>query len=138
MQALAGHLNRHEELGCDAVATGLAKQTFNLAPKIKELDLLLLKSPHKRRSIYEVHPELSFWELNNQAPLPSKHSKEGKKLRTQLLLREGFPVARPTSKDFIDAFACLWSALRIHAGTAAFVPLQPPYDAHNLRMQIHW
>ena len=70
--------------------------------------------------------------------MTSKHSKEGQELRLRLLQEQAFPVAQLTSKDFIDAAACLWSARRIYAGQASCTPLEPSYDAHNLRMQIHW
>ena len=45
---------------------GLSKQTWNIIPKIKEVDAFL--HSHKRyiERLLESHPEVCFWALNNQ------------------------------------------------------------------------
>ena len=124
-------------------AIGLSKQTYNITPKIKELDTLIRADEAIYSRIYEVHPELSFWELNQRAPLSSKHSKEGQQKRIELLEKASIPCTSllksiKHSKDLIDACACLWSAIRLHKKQALHTPVPPAFDAHNLRMLIYW
>jgi len=38
----------------------------------------------------------------------------------------------------IDAFAALWTAERILAGTARSAPATPPRDAHGFAMEMVW
>lgn len=104
---------------------GLSKQSFYLLPKIRQIDEWLKKDLNLQKSIFETHPELSFWAMGKQTA-PSKHSVEGKEFRTQLLTREGiwndsfFDIIAKERKraniiakdDILDALACMWSAYR--------------------------
>ena len=51
---------------------GLSKQSWNICNKIKEATLLEIKRPDI--PLYEAHPELCFYFLNNCKPLLSKKS----------------------------------------------------------------
>jgi predicted RNase H-like nuclease len=101
-----------------ATGRGISKQTFNIMPKIAEVDRLI--DEVKQDSIIEVHPECTFKTLNEDEPLPSKKTKEGLLLRRRLL-GEHFdvPSHAPTGasmNDLLDAYAVLWSAHRFHRG----------------------
>src|SRR5260221_9288160 len=54
---------------------GISKQCHALFPKIQEADILC-RSKH-RRKIFEVHPELSFYQLNRSKPMI--HGKKAKR-----------------------------------------------------------
>ncbi|WP_428521765.1 DUF429 domain-containing protein [Roseibium sp.] len=78
----------------------VSKQCFYLFPKIREIDGLM--TPALEERIYEVHPELAFWRLNEEAEMPlpkkvkSRANPEGLDLRRELLVSKGLP------KDFLD------------------------------------
>jgi predicted RNase H-like nuclease len=123
----------------------ISAQAFALAPKIRELDAHLTRDPPARDWLYEVHPELSFRALAGGQPQPPKQRVEGGEARVRLL-REPFPdllkvisdtpipprLAKPD--DILDAYACLWSALRIARGEAVQLGGEP--DTLGLPMRI--
>jgi predicted RNase H-like nuclease len=67
---------------------GISIQLWHIGPKICELDAAM--TPRLQARIREAHPELVFLRLNGGAPLPSKHTDEGLRLRGRLLRAEGF------------------------------------------------
>lgn len=129
----------------------IAKQSFHLFPKIREVDALM--TPGLQSRVFEVHPELAFWAMNGETPLPlpkkvkGRPSHDGLALRRDLLREAGFPLAdlRPSpyrssdvgADDLIDACACAWSARRILDGRNLRFPGTPVLDARGLRMEIN-
>lgn len=128
----------------------VSKQTFNLFPKIREVDNLM--SPELQNRVFECHPEVAFWALNGEAPLElakkvkSRPNPPGLEYRVRLLSRTGyleelltdspFPTSKVGPDDMLDACVAAWSAERILAGTARCFPAEPEYDEHGLRMEI--
>jgi len=103
---------------------GCSRQAFGILAKVREVDEVLARGDAQK--LYESHPELAFRELAG-AVLGSKHTVEGRSHRRRLLLTEFSEVAkvnprRPSSQDALDAYACLWTARRIAAGMASWVP----------------
>ncbi|MGB5443249.1 MAG: DUF429 domain-containing protein, partial [Gammaproteobacteria bacterium] len=47
---------------------GISLQTWNITPKIREIDDLLTEHPCLIGVIRECHPELCFWSLNHGVP----------------------------------------------------------------------
>jgi len=125
---------------------GLSRQTFNILPKVREVDALLADDASLRERVREAHPELSF-ALMAGAPMPhTKRSAAGSRER-QAALEHSLPgvvaqVERRLTRggwqrdDLLDACALLWSAARIASGEALRVPELAPLDATGLRMQI--
>jgi predicted RNase H-like nuclease len=125
----------------------LSKQTFAILPKIAEVDALLRSEEWARRSLYEVHPELSFARWSGVPMRYGKKSPAGRKERHRLIVdlfgsaafaaaREalcGFGVA---PDDLADAFAAVWSARRILTGRAERFPQRRVVDGEGLVMQI--
>ncbi|MEM8973675.1 MAG: DUF429 domain-containing protein [Pseudomonadota bacterium] len=128
----------------------VSKQTFNLFPKIREVDNLM--SPELQNRVFECHPEVAFWALNGEVSLAmakkvkSRPNPPGLQYRVSLLTDAGysddlltsnpFPKSKVGPDDILDACAAAWSAERILAGTARCFPVQPEYDARGLRMEI--
>lgn len=128
----------------------VSKQIFHIFPKMREIDALI--TPTLQTRTVEVHPELAFWVMNGEAPLPLPKKVKGSphppglELRQALLAAAGFPLAtlQPATyrrtdvgaDDLLDACACAWSARRIHEGRAVRFPADPPLDARGLRMAI--
>lgn len=129
---------RHRE-GC-----GLSKQSWNILPKIRELDAAL--GPADQERVREAHPELIFHHLNDWEPLPGKRSSEGREARLGLLEASGitgvegllnlFPRAQVQPDDVIDAAACALAARRMLLGEAVCLPENPSRDARGLSMEI--
>jgi predicted RNase H-like nuclease len=125
----------------------LSKQSYGLFKKINEIDKILADGADPK--VQEVHPELSFYQMNGRQPLTyPKKRKEGEEERLHLLRGNGFASLdleieqRPFKRadvgrdDIIDAFACAWSARRIHLGTASSYPAHEERDEHGLIMRI--
>jgi predicted RNase H-like nuclease len=128
----------------------IAKQTFQLFSRIREIDALM--TPELQRRAFECHPEVAFWAMNGRQPLgeakkvKSRSNAPGLELRRTLLAGAGFAedflagtTFRPSAAgpdDFLDACACAWTAGRILAGTAITFPEVPPLDARGLRQEI--
>jgi predicted RNase H-like nuclease len=133
---------------CDAnkQKTGrkLSGQSWCICPKIKEVDDAI--SPSTQKWASEVHPEVSFWAMNNYRPMAHrKKSRDGQAERLALLARV-FPgieeqmLRRPIHvgvDDLFDAAVAAWSALRICEGTAACV-CKPELDERGLEVTIRY
>ena len=101
--------------------------------------------PYWQRTVFEVHPELSFFQLNEDQPLRySKHRRVGVEERTALLkarlpgveriLDELVPGAK--AAHLVDGAVCLWTARRIAARAVSRLPVDPEWDSAGLRMEI--
>lgn len=123
----------------------VAKQAFNLFPKIRELDHWLRAGSRPSCPVVETHPELVFRRLNGQPLIHPKKTPEGKSERRTLLLSAGLPADWLAEKpprgagqdDLADAWACLLTARRVASGEAVTYPDPPPLDSFGLPMAIH-
>ena len=52
----------------ECTGRGLTKQTFNILPKIREVDQFL-RNEEWREKVHEMHPEICFWALNTKQPM---------------------------------------------------------------------
>jgi predicted RNase H-like nuclease len=128
---------------------GLSIQTWNIVPRIREVDAVM--TPSLQGRVFEAHPELAFRTLAGaDAPLARKASPEGFGAR-MALLRQVFGAAMPDVlearsrlgaarvglDDLADALVLADVARRAAAGAAFRVPPgEPPVDACGLRMEI--
>jgi predicted RNase H-like nuclease len=128
----------------------VSKQTFNLFPKIREVDALM--TPALQARVVECHPELAFWAMAGERPLSepkkvkSRPFEPGLALRRELLMAadyarellssQPFRSAEAGPDDLLDAAACSWTAARLAQGLARSFPAQPDFDARGLAMAI--
>ncbi len=130
-------------LGAGAELPGVSAIARLRIPKTREAAEQL--QPYWQRTVYEVHPELSFYQLNGDQPLHwSKHMTVGRKERRELLesrlegvtrvLDARLPRVRET--HLLDAAACLWTARRIAARAVQRLPEDPEWDSQGLRMEF--
>jgi predicted RNase H-like nuclease len=101
--------------------------------------------PYRQRTIFEVHPELSFYQLNGDQPLEhKKRSAEGWEER-RTLLKARIPgverildarVPGVRKAHLLAATACLWTARRILGRAMSRLPLDPEWDSQGLRMEM--
>ena len=121
-------------------------QAFALFPKIEQIVDLLEAHPQLATRTYEVHPEVSFRAWAEKPMAHYKKSVAGKQERQALIAREfGTEVfarlqressIRLPDDDLADAFAALWSAKRIFAGSVAKFPDRIVPDAMGFPMNI--
>ena len=112
----------------------MSLQSWYLFPKIKDVQTIIHDT---HINLYEIHPELSFRAMNHEEViLESKKSKEGFEIRNALLrrhfesfdfesIRNLYPRKDVMDNDILDAMAVLWSARRIKANEASFLPKIP-------------
>ena len=117
--------------------------TWQSFKRIRELDETM--EPYLQRQIYEVRPELSFFQLNDDEPMHhAKDSAAGRREREALLRRRMPGSERIISRDLkgtrrghlVDAAVTLWTARRITARAVSRLPENPEWDAKGLRMEI--
>ena len=126
----------------------VTRQTVNILPRIRELDVFLQHHSEWRSRVHEVHPELSFRAMAGQSMEHGKKSMEGRQereaaIRSHLgeepihLARAAFKQSRARDDDVLDALACLWTARRLAEGVHDSLPEDPEFDATGLPMAIH-
>lgn len=110
--------------------------------RIAELDEEM--QPYRQRSVYSVHPELSFYQINSDQPLSyAKESVRGMRERTELVTKRmqgadrilAEEIEGATASQLLDAVAALWTARRIKAKAATRIPMDPEWDDEGLRVE---
>ncbi len=105
VQAALKVKNYEEASGINFEKTGkkLSKQTWNIVPKIRELDNFLQKNKAISRLFYESHPETSFYRLNNSRPLMhNKRTLPGQNERL-LILQQFEPNTANIAQTILDS-----------------------------------
>lgn len=145
-RAVLDHPSRPEADRASRAAGGLGvgAQAWGLAAKLREADAAI--SPEHQSVVHEVHPEVSFWAMNDRVPMPfGKKSADGERARQAVLTRAGFApefIAEMGSPlrigrdDFLDACAAAWTARRIATGVADRCSAGPDLDARGLDQAI--
>jgi predicted RNase H-like nuclease len=126
VRAALGSVDYREACDLSFAASGrkLSKQAYNLLPKIRQLDQLLLADPGRSDRVHEVHPELAFSQWNGGEPMAhGKKTAAGAAQRQALVeaqfpglalkIRTGVAKSQLADDDILDAIACLWSARRL-------------------------
>jgi predicted RNase H-like nuclease len=124
----------------------ISKQTFAILPKIRAVDECV-RSTDLRQRLFEIHPEVSFASWQGAPILHAKRDARGHEQRRALIAGHFGPEAfasvvaqigarSVTADDIADAFAALWSAERLLAGTAQRLPNVSAVDSFGLPMHI--
>ncbi len=128
---------------------GISKQSWFIAPKIREVDRLLQDHDQYRGRIRESHPELCFRALNGGViMMHSKKTREGRQERLAVLkpylpqsealflaASQQFPRKALALDDILDAMVLAVSS-RLSGGQPLTLPERPPFDANQLPMEI--
>lgn len=130
----------------DAVAANgghLDAVSWTLLKRAAEVDAEM--APFWQRTVFEVHPELSYFQLNDDKPVRfSKHQQRGLAERREILESRFAGVSRilehrvprATQAHMLDVAACLWTARRIISRAVERLPQNPEWDSAGLRMEI--
>ncbi len=119
--------------------SSVSKQSHALARRIFEVECLA-----SDRRIIEIHPEVSFWAMNGQHPLPyGKDTWNGLMKRLELLRAHGVELPYPIdgigkagADDVIDAAVAAWSAWRVARSEARSFPDSPQTDQKGRSVAI--
>jgi predicted RNase H-like nuclease len=124
-------------------AAGEAGIPRGWAARFEEVDQDM--APYRQRSVFEVHPELAFYQLNEDRSLQHrKRSPDGRQERRSLLETRIAGVDRVLDAavqgvrrtHLTDAAACMWTARRILGRAMTRLPLDPEWDSRGLRMEL--
>lgn len=135
------HATGYEEAA--RLSGGMNAVTWGLLRRIAEVEQEL--APYRQRIVFEVQPELSFYQLNDDKPMQfSKRSHIGMEERRTLLksrlggMERIVDVELPKIKPWqvIDAAACLWTTRRIASRALTRIPDDPEWDQNGLRMEL--
>jgi predicted RNase H-like nuclease len=131
------------------LGTKLSRQSWNISPKIKEVDGLLSKDPKAQRCLRESHPEVCFWALSGGKSLDFSKKTDKGYVERQNILQHLFPETEDIAKsalekfrrkdiakdDILDAIVLAVTASS-PPETIVTVPETPPKDDHKLSMEI--
>jgi predicted RNase H-like nuclease len=121
----------------------LSATCWELLPRITEIAAEV--QPYRQRTVYEVCPDLSLYQLNGNQPMARRKRTAAGQLQRRTLLAASFPGAErildaevPGVRSFYltDACAALWTARRITAHAAIRLPQDPQWSKDGLRMEI--
>ena len=127
----------------------ISKQSWNICPKIREVDEYLREHPGLQNRVYESHPEVAFYALNGLQSLPTqKKSNEGQAQRLALLEQHidnarrlfsdaagDYPRSQVQCDDILDAMVLAIMASGNDTGLVS-VPEPTPRDRYGLPMRI--
>jgi len=127
---------------------GLSLQTWNIIPKIREVDMLLSNDESARLKVREIHPEICFWALAGYPMEHSKKRREGLLERIQVLksiyphtddiIRQALSTYRRREVARDDILDALSAAVTAMVGVQKLVSIseEPEFDSRGLRMEI--
>jgi predicted RNase H-like nuclease len=135
------------EIGAKIEGRKMNAQAWAIVPKIREVDDIMRSDEAVRARVREVHPEICFFFMADRRPMSMKKSRvAGREERASLLrLHFGGDIDAALGErrqlgcaadDLLDAFAALWTARRITAGTAISIPETPARDTFGLPMEM--
>jgi predicted RNase H-like nuclease len=123
----------------------LSRQSFLIMDKIRQVDELM--TPMLQKRIREIHPEVSFWALNNDTAMQYKKKRGiGRNERLKVLSRQftnisdkALMLLKPKGSapdDVIDVFVAGWTAAQVLKRHIKTLPEKPEVDSRGLRMEI--
>jgi predicted RNase H-like nuclease len=125
------------------------RTTWNLMPRMRQVDEVLQGDSQAREVIREAHPEVLFWGLNQRRPLAFyKKETAGEAERLEVLqrvyrgakslffeLKKNLPGKSAAPDDLLDALAAAVTGL-IGETRLQTLPDKPERDAHGLPMEM--
>lgn len=151
LEASADGYERACAINRQRTGVALSRQTFNIMPKMREVDRLLQSHQPLRARVREGHPELCLWWLNGaQAMRFNKRTPAGRNERRRTLRRSAAALEQAVDTllariprrdlapdDATDAAALALVARSIlSAGEAQSLPQPPAEDSQGLPMAI--
>ncbi|MEJ2248332.1 MAG: DUF429 domain-containing protein [Candidatus Lokiarchaeota archaeon] len=128
---------------------GISKQSWNITPKIKEVDMLLTTNKNAKNKLIESHPEVCFTALAHGNPLKySKKTEKGLEERKKLLSSYSISIinliddhidklekSEVKADDLLDASILALSA-KLGLSKIFFLPKRYKCDMKGIPMRI--
>ena len=125
------------------------RATWNLIPRMRQVDEILQTDHKARKVIREAHPEVMFWGLNRGRPLSfSKKAAAGESERLEILervyplakalfleMKKTLPGRSAAPDDLMDALAAAVTGL-LGGRKLKTLPETPERDAYGLPMEM--
>jgi predicted RNase H-like nuclease len=131
-----GDLDQKARKGLSPISAQMLRRYAEVAEEMQ---------PYRQRQVFEVHPELSFYQLNDDKPMQhAKETPEGVKERTDLVVARipGVEVVLEAkipgveARHLLDATADMVTARRIAARAVDRMPEDPEWDEAGVRMEL--
>ena len=140
----------HEREAIRTGGPGINSQSWGIIPQIAEVDEVMPAMSEGQQRIREVHPEVCFWALNGNEPMPcAKTTLKGYydrlkilrtfEQRTDEIVESALPFTcdnRAAADDILDALAAAVTARLGYPDKLKTLPETPPKDEHGLRMEM--
>jgi predicted RNase H-like nuclease len=133
----SGDLDARARKGLDPISARMMRRYAEVAEEMQ---------PYRQRQVFEVHPELSFFQLNDDRPMQhSKHTPEGVAERRALVeariqgidaVLDATPGGGVELRHLLDAAADMTTARRIAARAVERLPEDPEWDEAGVRMEL--
>jgi predicted RNase H-like nuclease len=133
----SGDLDARARKGLDPISARMMRRYAEVAEEMQ---------PYRQRQVFEVHPELSFFQLNDDRPMQhSKHTPEGVAERRALVeariqgvdaVLDAQPGGGVELRHLLDAAADMTTARRIAARAVERLPEDPEWDEAGVRMEL--
>ena len=144
----AGDYQEAKRRNLNAIGKKISTQTFQIVPKIREVDSLLGNDEKARCVVREIHPEICFWAFTGRPMKHGKRSEEGYAERLAVL-ESVRPSARQeieeilkkfrrkvvSRDDAVDAMAAAITAATETRNLQTLPPC-PPTDSKGLPMEM--
>ncbi len=145
----AGNYAQACQINAQQTARRITRQTWNICPKIREVDSWLHQTPEAQSRVYESHPEVAFYALNRARPLETrKKSPEGREQRLTLLTQamgnaprlydqavHQYPRTQLQTDDILDAMVLAVMA-SCRETDHSYLPQSAPLDRYGIPMRI--
>lgn len=131
-----GDLDQRARKGLSPISAQMLRRYAEVADEMQ---------PYRQRQVFEVHPELSFYQLNDDVPM--QHAKEtpaGVEERRRLVVARipgidavlESSISRVELRHLLDASADMVTARRIAARAVDRLPTDPEWDDAGVRMEL--
>jgi predicted RNase H-like nuclease len=119
------------------------QQAFRIIDKIKKVDELM--TPAHQERVREGHAEVTFAVMCGGTPIEDRKKSAAGRATRVAVLRPFFPDLDASSMrlpqdvardDVLDAYAMVWTARRVVAGTAHRLPEVEQRDPRGLRVEV--
>lgn len=131
-----GDLDARAHKGLNPISARMLRRYAEVAEEMQ---------PYRQRQVFEVHPELSFYQLNDDVPMQhAKETPEGVKERRELVEARipgvdavlAAEIPGVELRHLLDATADMVTARRIAARAVERIPEDPEWDEQGVRMEI--
>lgn len=132
----------------EACGIKVAKQTWAIVPKIREVDELMRRNEKAKHVVREVHPEVCFWALNHRVHMAKSKGEDLGFNERMRVLKAWLPevetivteiqserISGVARDDIVDALAAAVTALA-DPSTLRTLPKNPLRDCFGLLMEM--